>query len=175
MSTIAFDVDLLRLHAWSDTVGRVCYNATEWPWHAILEHDTVLVEIGSPVATGRDPVEAYNRRKWAIGNAMQIGRLMHWCGQHSCLDKVLVSPAERWTLGHGEGMRNVVADAVGQDNHDLRACRAMLVYHSTNPDKWQPILAYYRGLSHSKKPKTKTPSRQRSRAAPPDLLIGSCT
>lgn len=147
MQTIAFDVDLHRVHAYSDTLGRICYNATEWPWEQILAHTLVLVEIASPVSTAKDPAEEYNRRKWAIGNSMMIGRLMYAAELGGYMNKILVSPANKWTLGHRESMRNVIVGCEGEDNHDIRACRAMLHYHRTNPDLWVPLRSYYDSLS----------------------------
>lgn len=147
MPTIAFDVDLHRVHGYSDAAGRVCYKAAEWPWEQIEAHDQVLVEIASAVSTARVAAEEYNRRKWAIGNSMMIGRLMYAAELKGYLNKILVSPSTKWTLGHKEEMRDVIAGCVGQDNHDIRACRAMLHYHRTNPDRWVPLQSYYDSLS----------------------------
>lgn len=147
MPVVAFDVDLHRVHGYSDAGVRICYNASEWPWQAIFDNELVLVEIASPVDTSKCQAEAYNRRKWAIGNALMIGRLMCVAEQRGMMDKILVSPSNKWTLGHAEKMRDVIADCVGEDNHDIRACRAMLHYHRTNPDKWVPIRTYYDSLS----------------------------
>jgi len=153
-SRVAFDVDLHRVHGYSTIAGRVCYNATEWPWEAIHNHDLVLVEIASPVDTSREAAEAYNRRKWAIGNALMIGRLLLSLEQLRIEDRVLVSPSNKWTLGHKESIRDVTAGCAGEDNHDIRACRAMLHYHKTNPVMWVPIRAYYNNLSTKKKKPT---------------------
>jgi hypothetical protein len=150
MPVVAFDVDLHRVHGYSDAGVRICYNVSEWPWQAIFDNELVLVEIASPVNTAKSDAEAYNRRKWAIGNALMIGRLMCVAEQRSMMDKILVSPANKWTLGHPEEIRDVVSGCAGEDNHDIRACRAMLHYHRTNPDKWVPIRAYYDSLSSKK-------------------------
>lgn len=147
MTVVAFDVDLHRVHGYSDATGRICYNAAEWPWDVLHEADTVLVEIASPVCTSKSSAEDYNRRKWAIGNALMIGRLMLHAEQRGILTKILVSPANKWTLGHAEKMRDVVAGCAGEDNHDIRACRAMLHYFRTNPDRWTPLRSYYDSLS----------------------------
>lgn len=146
----AFDVDLHRVHGYSDVTGRICYNAAEWPWEAFAAHDTVLVEIASPVDTSSEPAQAYNRRKWAIGNAMMIGRLMFWAELNNCLPKFLVAPSNLWTLGHPEKVREAASGCIGQDNHDIRACRSMLHYYKTNPAKWVPLSAYYKALSTKK-------------------------
>jgi len=147
MPVVAFDVDLHRVHGYSDSGARICYNASEWPWKALAEHDLILVEIASPVDTSKSDAESYNRRKWAIGNALMIGRLMCVAEQQGWLGKILVSPSNKWTLGHKEKMRDVIAGCEGQDNHDIRACRAMLHYHKTNPDRWVSIRSYYDSLS----------------------------
>jgi hypothetical protein len=75
MSIVAFDVDLHRIHGYSEEDGVICTHAPEWPWDVIWDYDTILVEIASPVCTSKNPAEDYNRRKWAIGNALEIGRL----------------------------------------------------------------------------------------------------
>jgi hypothetical protein len=150
MPVVAFDVDLHRVHGYSDLHGRVCYQAAEWPWGELTRHDMILVEIASPVSTAKASAEEYNRRKWAIGNAMMIGRLMFAAEVGGYINKIMVSPATKWTLGHPEEMRDVIAGCAKQDNHDIRACRAMLHYHRTNPDKWAPIRTYYDSLSSKK-------------------------
>src|SRR5271157_3004375 len=150
MATVAFDVDLNRIHGYSDRDGRLCYNAHEWPFGAMMTHDLILVEVASPVCTAKVKSEAYNRRKWAIGNSMQVGRLMFAAAQWNFLVRILVSPADRWTLGHPEKVRDVITGCAGEDNHDIRACRAMLKYHFTNPDRWVPLSTYYDSLSVKK-------------------------
>jgi hypothetical protein len=147
MTVVAFDVDLHRVHGYSDAGERICYNAPEWPWAVVLAADKVLVEIASPVDTSKSDAESYNRRKWAIGNSLMIGRLMCVAEQQGMMAKILVSPANKWTLGHPEKVRDTIANCVKEDNHDIRACRAMLHYHRTNPDKWVPIRSYYDSLS----------------------------
>jgi len=147
----AFDVDLDRVHGYSAVNGRLCYNAQEWPYEKILEHDRVLVEIASPVDTSRKNAERYNRRKWSIGNALMIGRMMFWAEVEGIIDRILVSPSNRWTCGYEERVREVMAGCVGQDNHDIRACRSMLYFYQERPDRWQPIRDYYRALSKRKR------------------------
>jgi hypothetical protein len=147
----AFDVDLNRIHGYSTRDGRLCYNADDWPWPALHEHDLILVESASAVVTGagttkQKKAQEYNRRRWAISNSVQIGRLLLYLEQHDLTDRVLVSPADRWTLKYKEELREAMAGCSGQDNHDIRACRCMLYFHSTNPDKWVPIRDYYRDL-----------------------------
>ena len=150
MKRAAFDVDLDRVHGFSESQGRLCYNAQEWPFDKILEHDLILVEIASPVTTARKAAEQYNRRKWAIGNALMIGRMMCWAEVEGIIDRILVSPSNKWTLGHPEEVREVAAGCFKQDNHDIRACRCMLFYHEQNPDRWVPIRDYYKSLSTRK-------------------------
>lgn len=153
MVRVAFDVDLHRVHGYSERDGRVCYNAPDWPWDVLHTHDTILVEIASPVDTSKVKAQAYNRRKWAISNSLQIGRLQLYLQQQGLYDRLLVSPSTDWTLGHPEKLREAAAGVIGQDNHDIRACRCMLFYHSTNPDKWRPLDEYLAGLSKKRKTK----------------------
>jgi hypothetical protein len=155
MRIAAFDVDLGRVHGYSADGTRICYNAPEWPWDAILSFDRILVEIAHPVSTAHSDAESYNRRKWAIGNALMIGRLTQWLEARQALDRMLVSPANWWTLGYPEECRDRIARCVREDNHDIRACRAMLVFHSTNPEKWMPLWKYHAALSDKPEPKKK--------------------
>lgn len=146
----AFDVDLHRVHGYCATSGRICYNSPSWPFATIATYDRILVEVASPVATGSSSAEDYNRRKWAIGNSIMVGRLLEWAEKHYDPAKILVSSADKWTLKHEEKIREAAAGVSGQDNHDIRACRCMLFYFSTNPIQWQPLLDYYQGLSTKK-------------------------
>lgn len=148
---IAIDIDLGRIHAYSSVVGRVCYNADDFPWTTLLAHDLILAEVASAIDTSANSAQQFNRRKWMVGNLLQAGRLWLWAEQQS--KTVLVSSADKWTLGHNEKMRNVVADTAGKDNHDIRSCREMLFYHGTNPEKWAPFSTFYENLR--KKAKTK--------------------
>lgn len=144
-SIVACDVDLLRIHAWSNTQGRICYNADQWPLVQLMEHETILIEIATAQDTSRSRKESYNRRRWAIGNAFQIGRYAVlasqavFTGATSLLDRTLVSPSTLWTLNHPEPIREAAAGCSGQDNHDIRACRCMITYYGTNPEKWIPL------------------------------------
>ena len=146
-ATAAFDVDMNRIHGYSDTFGRICYNAPEWPWEAILEHKTILVEVAGPINTAGSSAEVMNRTKWMISNSFTVGRLWYFANLVNMLDRILVSPSTSWTLKHGEKMRETVAGCSGEDNHDIRACRCMLFYHNTNPEKWVPLRSYYQNLS----------------------------
>ena len=148
---VAFDVDLHAIHGYSEGEGRLCYKAPEWPWDAIQRHSCVLVEVASAVDTSRGVsavkhAQQFNRRRWAVHNGVQVGRLMLFAQQYGLTNRVFVSSAEKWTLGHAEATREVVAGCSGEDNHDIRACRCMLFYHSTNPEKWVPIETWYAGL-----------------------------
>lgn len=144
-SIISLDVDLGRIHAFSNRDGRVCYNATDFPWAALSTHDITLVEVASAIDTSKNSGQAYNRRKWTVGNCLQAGRLWFWFETKPKLT-LLASSADKWTLGHNEKMRNVVANTASQDNHDIRSCREMLFYFNTNPDKWVPMGTYYENL-----------------------------
>lgn len=148
MPHAAFDVDLGRIHGYASHGLRVCYNSPEWPFGAVRGFDFILVEVASPVDTSSDRAQAFNRRKWMIGNSLLVGRLMHWAldGNYDHT-KILVSPANKWTLGHEEKMRDQISGCAGEDNHDIRACRAMLHYHATNPEQWVPLMTYFTNLS----------------------------
>ena len=143
-SRISLDVDLGRIHAYSTVAGRVCYNADDFPWAALLAHDLILVEVASAIDTSANSAQQFNRRKWMVGNLLQAGRLWLWCEQNK--KTILASSADKWTLGHNEKMRNVVAHTADQDNHDIRSCREMLFYHNTNPEKWIPFPTFYENL-----------------------------
>lgn len=150
----AFDVDLHRVHGYCSEFGRLCYNSPAWPYATIAAYDRILVEVASPVATGASSAEDFNRRKWAIGNSMMIGRLLEWAEKHYDPTKILVSSADKWTLKHNEKLRECISGCKDQDNHDIRACRCMLHYFSTNPEQWKTLPDYYQALS-TKKVKTK--------------------
>lgn len=145
MKTIAAcDIDLLRIHAWSNHLGRICYNADSWPLVQLAQHETILIEIATAQDTGTRK-EAYNRRRWAIGNSFQLGRFavlaesMIINGSERLIDRVLVSPSTKWTMNHPEPVREAAAGCAGEDNHDIRACRCMIFYYQKNPDKWTPL------------------------------------
>ena len=159
MASVAFDIDLRRVHGFSDRDGRVCYKAPDWPWDVLGTHDTILVEVASPQDTSKSKAEAYNRRRWMISNAAQFGRLVCWAEMWGMLDKILVSTAPEWTLGYAEEMREAIAGCRGEDNHDIRACRCMLHFFRSNPDKWYPVTAWYDKISTKPKPRRK-PRRQ---------------
>lgn len=150
MDVLSFDLDLNRIHAWSSKSGRVCFDAVEIPYQAILDHDRILIEVYSAVIYGKSPGELQNRFKGAIFNSMVAGRIYQFCLAHGRSDRVLVSPSSRWTLGHVEPVRHQIAGVSG-DNHDIRECRAMQFYHKTNPDKWEPFEAYYASISSAQK------------------------
>jgi hypothetical protein len=173
-SIMAIDVDLCRVHAYSNQRGRICYNAPEWPWEAITAHDVVLVEVASPVDTSRATkddegnevqgadAQAYNRRKWMIGNAYMLGRLAMWMEyRKATCPQILVSSADQWTLKHKGPVREVIAGCSGQDNHDIRACRCMLFFQHTNPDKWKPLDQFLQAL---RKPQAASSKKSKSRA-----------
>jgi len=159
MSVIAFDVDYKRIHAWSTKIGRVCYNAPDWRPYAdtIASHDAILMEVFSPTfyqeSTGsrsKDKAIITNKMKMALFNARICGELYSYFIQrygHAFADRMLVAPSSGWTLGYPEDLRHEMAGVTGQDNHDLRECRAMLFFHSRNPKKWQRVADYYETYS----------------------------
>jgi hypothetical protein len=139
VTTAAFDIDLGRIHGYSDAGKRICYNAPEWPWDDLVNFEKLLVEVGSAVDTSRAPGQAYNRRRWALYSTYQLGRLSLWAGLNHMTSCILVSTAPEWTLDYPETVRAVMAGCAGEDNHDIRACRCMIRFHKTNPDRWYPI------------------------------------
>lgn len=151
VSIVACDVDLNRIHAFSATEGRVCYNSPTWPLEVLQRHDVVLVEVASPVQTGgsgaKGAAQAYNRRKWAIGNSFEVGRLAALAEPLGFLSRILVSPANLWTGSHPESVREAIAGCAGQDNHDIRACRCMIHFYNLTPKHWVPLTQYYPNLS----------------------------
>lgn len=154
-SKIAFDVDYKRIHAWSTKIGRVCYNAPDWAEFAdtIFMHDIILMEVFSPNfyqemsgSKSKERAIITNKMKMALFNARICGELFSWLRfKHGELTtgKFLVAPSSAWTLGFPEDVRHDMAGVTGQDNHDLRECRAMLFFHSRNPGQWQPVQQYY--------------------------------
>jgi hypothetical protein len=161
MKVAAFDVDLNRVHGVRGDHSVICYNATEWPFEEILTCSKVLVEVASPIDTSAEVSQSYNRRKWAIGNSMQVGRLMYWAQLNGVLDRFLVSPSNLWTLGHPEKQREAAAGVAGKHNHDIRACICMLAYYASNPEKWVPLSEYYLGLHKKKDKECSSPSTGR--------------
>lgn len=154
--TVAFDIDLHRIHGYSTFLGRVCYNSPTWPWDVLRSHKTILVEVASPVDTSkkrRAGGQAHNRRKWAIGNSIEFGKFIYHCESVGILDRVRVSSADRWTLSYEESIREVIAGCSKQDNHDIRACRCMIHFYQTNPEKWLPVNEWYAQLSKKRKSK----------------------
>ena len=135
MKTIlAIDVDIGRIHAYSNTKGRICYNAPDFPWEEMEKHDLVLIECASPLVYSKGKGELYHRLRWIIYNSMAVGRVKEKLPNHN----ILVSPSSAWTLGYSEEARNQMAGADG-DNHDIRQCRCMIKFYSLAPDKWYSI------------------------------------
>jgi len=149
---ISLDIDLHRIHAWSNVTGVVCANNSDIPWKAMKEHNLILVEVASPTFyTHRTDIIA-NRTKWAIFNAMMVGIIhehLSWCIMPP---KLLVSPSSLWTLGYPEEMRHAAAGVSG-DNHDIRECRCMQFFYGTNPEKWMTFEAFVQSLSSKRKGK----------------------
>lgn len=148
---LSFDIDLCRIHAVSNYKGVISYAAAEPPFEEIGDHDTVLIEVASPMFYGKSSMgEINNRFKWAIFNGMTAGRLFQYTAANYMHVKVLASPSNQWTMGHPEKVRHTLANLTGL-NHDLRECYCMQFYYGTNPEKWTPFEAYFSGLSKAKK------------------------
>jgi len=156
VKTLAIDIDVGRIHAWSSTDGRVCYEEPRPPFDAIFAHELVLVEIANHVLheDKKRPMkkgEKANRHRWAVFNMATCGEIFGRLSARGLGDRMLVSPSSAWTLTHPEPLREEIAGCRGQDNHDIRACRCMIFYHSTNPKKWVPYLTYVRSFDHSER------------------------
>jgi hypothetical protein len=148
---LSFDIDLCRIHSVSSHKGVVSSSAAVPPFDAIGEHDTVLIEVASPMFYGKSSMgEINNRFKWAIFNGMTAGRLFQYASVNCPAVKVLASPSNQWTMGHPEKVRHTIANLAGL-NHDLRECYCMQFYYRTNPEKWMPFETYFNGLSKAKK------------------------
>lgn len=147
----AFDVDMWRIHGYSNETGRICYNASEWPIEAILRHTAILIEIASAVDTskgkGKDKrAQIFNRRRWGLANMFQIGQLLQIRKSYPTFPPILVSPANKWTKSYSENLRELIAGCAGEDNHDIRACRSMLQFYAMDPMKWIPVDTYLENL-----------------------------
>jgi hypothetical protein len=147
MAIAAFDIDMHRIHGYADPGGRICYNAPEWPWDEIRTFERVLIEVGSAVDTSRglakdQRAQAYNRRRWGLYSAFELGRLSLWAGLNDMTDRILVSTAPEWTRGYPESAREAMAGCVSEDNHDIRACRCMLYFYNLDPKRWYPIATW---------------------------------
>jgi hypothetical protein len=152
MKTIALDIDLNRIHAWSSASGQVCYNAPVPPLERLAEHDRILVEVASPFfyMARYNKGEVTNRMKWAIFNGIVTGQIFHYCQMNKIEDRLLVSPSSEWTLGYPEDIRIRIAGVQDKNNHDLRECQSMLFFHGRNPERWKPLPEYLSGFSKAK-------------------------
>jgi hypothetical protein len=156
---VAIDVDINRFHAYSSRSGRLFYNEPSPNWDEVATHQVILIEVASGVSTAASSAEEYNRRKWAVANSFQIGWATRGLAERGLLDRILVSPANLWTLGYAEETRDQMASVAGTMNHDLRACAAMILFYQTNPGKWKPLLDYFQSLSSAKPKAKKTKSK----------------
>jgi hypothetical protein len=159
-TTLAIDIDLGRIHAWSTVEGRVCYQAPGLPERAILSHELVLVEVASPTFYAEKRGELHQRARWAIFASYVLG-FLYACYRTSKGDpnRLLLSPSTSWTLSYEEKLREEIAGCAGQDNHDIRACRCMVHFHRTNPDKWTTVEEYLRKLIDGKSENPKAPTQ----------------
>lgn len=151
-SIISFDIDLGRIHAYSNTKGIICSNAIEIPHYELdkAEHEIVLIEVASANFYQGSPGQVFHRAKWAIFNSMMAGRIYQFISwKVNSKPQVLVAPSSKWTLGYEESVRDSIAGVTG-DNHDIRQCRTMQFFYGTNPEKWAPFEAYFFGLSTKK-------------------------
>ena len=154
-AVISIDVDLHRVHAWSSRDGRVCFNAPDFPFEALGSHDVILLEIASPLFYHDNPKTIYQTAKWTIYNSFMFGRLVWVLQEHLIINRLLVSPSNHWTLGHQEDIRNEMAGCTGEDNHDIRACRAMQWFYKNAPGRWVPYEEFIQNLNDKGKPPKK--------------------
>jgi hypothetical protein len=146
------DIDLHRIHAWSNVDGRVCSSSGDVPWSALLTHDKILIEVASPTFYNRNTAIIANKTKWVIFNSIMIGRISMYLMAKQISDRLLVSPSSLWTLGYPEEVRHAAAGVSG-DNHDIRECRCMQFFYGTNPEKWMTLEAFVQSLSSKGKGK----------------------
>ncbi len=151
-SILSFDIDLNRVHAYSNDYGVICENSPDIPYGSLQCHQTVLIEVASANFYGSKPGEIYNRVKWVIFNSMMAGRIYQHCMQMTDCPIVLVAPSSSWTCGYPEALRHSLAGVTG--SHDIKECKAMQFFYGTNPGKWQAFEAYFASLSKAKRLKT---------------------
>lgn len=145
MSIVALDVDFKKIYAVTDG-GEVLLKASpEIVWPAILENDTILMEVSSPVMYIRDIKVVYNVVKWALWNMAIAQRIDSAVQQFSGTPRFLVAPSHVWTCGHPLKVRHEVAKCV-QKQKDLRECEAMIYYYKQDPSKWVPLTKYLENL-----------------------------
>jgi hypothetical protein len=149
IKTLAFDVDLGRIHGWSSVFGRVCYQSDAFPWTEIAEHDRILIEVASPRINGKTPAERFQRMRWALWNTMKTTEFAHTLRRYRDIE-LLVAPSDQWTLGYPEAIRHEMAQ-VTAPNHDLRECQAMIFFHAKNPSKWVGFHHYFDAIVASTK------------------------
>ena len=155
---IALDIDLNRIHAWSNRDGRVCYNAPDFPFAQIASHDTILVECWSPHLYVKNGNKAYNslkgeitnRLRAVLWNSFKVGELYSYLAVRDIEDRMLVAPSSEWTGKFPEDVRQAMAGVTGQDNHDIRECRTMLFFYKKSPSKWKPYQEFLDGLTVKK-------------------------
>ena len=129
---IACDIDLRRCHAWSNQLGRLCYNDTAHNLSAQLEaakSDVILVEVASPIIYKMSSAVLHNKLRWLIYNSWCFGYL--W----PLYSKVRVAPSSVWKHGHEEKALHAMLGIDG-DNHDIRECRAMVKMFEMHERDW---------------------------------------
>lgn len=147
--TLAIDIDLGRITAWSSAFGVVADSSSTIPTEAIEAHQTVLVETASPFFyTPLNKItkgEVINRLKWAIYNVAICADIYH------VKPTALFSPSSLWTNGYPEDVREQMAGCAGKCNHDVRACISMIWFYQHSGFKWAPWPEYLSTLLKDKK------------------------
>lgn len=163
MSVVALDVDFHKIYAWSSTRGRLMNDEPDWRPFAdhLAAHDTILMEVASPtfydkkgVSKSEEKAVIINKVKWALFNSRICGEIYSWLIQrygYARSEQFLVAPSSAWTLSFPPDIRQEMAGATGQDNHDLRECRAMLFFHKRNPKTWVTVPEYWESYTTIKK------------------------
>lgn len=150
---IGVDIDLRRCHAWSNTRGRLCYNADLAALTSIItgcnHHTTVLVECSSPHIYNIKKAALYNKLRWMCYNQYALGYIFaFWYGlllDGNDVAALLCSPSSTWKHSMSEKVMMEVLDITG-DNHDIRQCRAMVAMYKKHPEDWKPVEDYMEKL-----------------------------
>lgn len=166
MKILSFDIDLNRIHAWSNEFGRIAYKApslTDEILGAIGHHDVVLIEVASNIFYDKRPSVVHRTCAWMLFNTYTATEIMHARVLYG-KTQPLVAPSSMWSMGYPEDVRHAMADVTG-DNHDIREARCMQFFYLKCPTKWVPFQTYFTSFSFKEaeaKP-AKTPKKTRTK------------
>lgn len=140
---LAIDIDILRITAYSSTMGVVQDGGSSLPEKEMKEHKIVLVETASPFIYGsaNDKGNQYHRLRWMIYN---IARSVD-C--YNINPNALFSPSSEWTMKYPEEAREVMAGCKGKYNHDIRACICMIYFYGLSTKLWVPWPEYLTSIT----------------------------